>query len=281
MRVTLYGVRGSIPTPDADKLRYGGNTACVQVELEGGQLILDAGSGIRNLGAQVYDRPGPVHILLTHLHLDHIMGLLFFAPFFGPNNEVTVWGPHGSFRGLRERLARYLSVPLSPIEIRELPASVTFHEVPAQPWRLLGAEVSAAPVTHRGPTLGYRVTEAGRTLCYLPDHEPALGSDLERTPLEWISGSALARGADLLIHDGQYTPREYRVTMGWGHSTIDDALRFARRVEPDRVLLFHHDPSHGDSFLDRLGEEACERWTAAGGDARQLTLAAEGHTHQV
>ena len=281
MRATLWGVRGSIPAPDSDKLRYGGNTSCVYVELDGGQLILDAGTGIRNLGASIYGRPGPVHILLTHLHLDHIMGLLFFAPFFNPETDVTVWGPPGGARGLRQRLARYLSAPLSPIEIRDLPAHVVFNEVPATPFTLLGAQVTAELVTHRGPTLGYRVIEAGRTLCYLPDHEPALGEDLERAPADWISGMGLAAGADLLIHDSQYTSEEYMGTVGWGHSTIDDALRFARRAEAAQLALFHHDPVHEDALLDRLEVEAIEQWRAGGGDPSAVEMAVEGRSFDV
>jgi len=275
MQVTLCGARGSIPTPDADKLRYGGNTSCVSVELEGGQLILDAGSGIRTLGARVYGRREEVHILLTHLHLDHIMGLLFFAPFFDTEARVTVWGPRGSFRDLRRRLGRYLSAPLSPIEMRDLPAHVSFNEVPSGPWQLLGARCEAALVTHRGPTLGYRITEAGRSLCYLPDHEPALGADLEQAPREWISGAGLADRADLLIHDAQYTEPEYHGTIGWGHSTIEDALRFADRTEARQLLLFHHDPAHEDELLDRLLARARELWVDRGGDAGQVHMATE------
>ena len=276
MRVTFCGVRGSIPTPDADKLRYGGNTACVLLELEGGQLILDAGSGIRNLGARLFGLRGEVHILLTHLHLDHIMGLLFFAPFFDTEAQVTVWGPPGTFRDLRRRLSRYLSTPLSPIEMRELPAHVRFSEVPSEPWRLLGAECRAAFITHRGPTLGYRITEDGHSVCYLPDHEPALGADLESVPRDWISGADLADGAALLIHDAQYTEPEYRGTVGWGHSTFEDALRFADRVGAKRLQLFHHDPTHEDELLDRLLGRARDVWVQRGGDARQVEMAAEG-----
>lgn len=281
MRVTLCGTRGSLPTPDADKLRYGGNTSCVLVELAQGRLILDAGSGIRRLGAMVFGAREPVHILLTHLHLDHIMGLLFFAPFFDPAAEVTVWGPRGGLRGLRERLSRYLSAPLSPIEMRELPARVRFSEVPAEPWSLLGAEVTATPVTHRGPTLGYRIVEDGRSLCYLPDHEPALGCDLDATPLEWISGAAVARGVDVLIHDAQYTGDEYSGTIGWGHSTIAQALSYAHRMGAGRLQMFHHDPSHEDALIDRLAEQARERWRERGGQPEQIAFAAEGDSFQV
>lgn len=277
MRVRLWGTRGSIPTPDADKLRYGGNTSCVSVALDGGgELILDAGTGIRALGAQLYGRPGPHHILLTHLHLDHIIGLLFFAPFFDPSTQVVVWGPPGGLRDLRHSLARYLSAPLSPIEIHELPASVEFNEVPYGPWRVLGAQVTADLVTHRGRTLGYRIEESGRSLCYLPDHEPGLGQDLERTPGDWISGFELARDVDLLLHDAQYTRDEYLTTAGWGHSRVDDTLRFARRVQAARTLLIHHDPAHNDTFLDDLEAWATAEWNALGGAGGQLTLGAEG-----
>jgi phosphoribosyl 1,2-cyclic phosphodiesterase len=279
MRVTLCGVRGSIPTPDADKLRYGGNTSCVSVELERGQLILDAGSGIRNLGARVFGRHEEVHILLTHLHLDHIMGLLFFAPLFDPEASVTVWGPRGAFRDLRRRLSRYLSTPLSPIEMRELPAQVAYREVPSEAWELCGARVQAGLVSHRGTTLGYRIDENGNSLCYLPDHEPALGADLRRSPPEWISGASLASGVDLLIHDAQYTRPEYEGTIGWGHSTFEDALCFAERAEAERVLLFHHDPTHEDELLDRLHARAVDVWTDRGGDAAQIEMAAEGSVH--
>jgi phosphoribosyl 1,2-cyclic phosphodiesterase len=274
MKVAFWGVRGSIPVADPGALRYGGNTSCVTVRLGDGSLVvLDAGTGIRALGTTL-KTTGPIHILLTHLHLDHIMGLLFFAPLFQPEREVSIWGPRSSVAGLRDRLARYLSTPLSPVEIRELPATVSFQACPPESWRIGPAEVLCTRVAHRGPTLGYRISEGSESLAYLPDHEPGLGQRLDSDPPEWISGLALARDASLLIHDAQYTELEYETTIGWGHSRVADALAFARRSGARRVRLFHHDPAHDDAMLDRLAAEAREAWAGMDGQG-ELALACE------
>jgi len=237
-------------------MAVGGNTSCVQVTGEDGtELILDAGSGIRTLHATALSHQKRLHIVLSHLHLDHIQGLLFFAPLFDPEAEITVWGPPGQ-TPLRRRLARYLSNPLSPVEIADLPARVSFEDAPVEGWRMGGLELRAALIAHRGPTLGLRIVEGDRSLCYLPDHEPGLGTDLFSTPEEWISGLALARGASALIHDAQYSDAEYASRWGWGHSSLGDTLAFARRAEPERLLLFHHDPGHDDRYLASLSEQA-------------------------
>jgi phosphoribosyl 1,2-cyclic phosphodiesterase len=192
MRVGLWGVRGSIPVPGSGTAGFGGNTSCVQVTADDGSvLILDAGTGIRELGAATAGHDRRLHILLTHLHLDHIQGLMFFAPLFDREVDVTVWGPPGAGRTLRERLARYISSPLSPIEIRELPARVTFEDAPSSPWRIGDVELKASLVSHRGPTLGYRLSEGDASVCYLPDHEPVLGQDLSTAKGAWISGMHL------------------------------------------------------------------------------------------
>ena len=275
MRVRAWGVRGSIPTPGSKTAAFGGNTPCVQVTGDdGSELILDAGSGIRVLGADLFGRCKRLHILLTHLHLDHIQGLLFFAPMFDPEAEITVWGPPGRIP-LRKRLARYLSNPLSPIEIRDLPARVTFEEAPSDGWRLGEFGVRASLVAHRGPTLGYRVEQSGASLCYLPDHEPGLGTNLSSMPADWISGLGLARGATALIHDSQYTDEEYPFRWGWGHSSLSDALAFAQRSQPEDLLLFHHNPSHDDGRLRSLAGQATEDAARLGIDSR-VQLAREG-----
>ena len=276
MRLKVWGARGSVPAPGPQMNRYGGNTSCVQLSLAGGdELILDAGTGIRNLGIDL--TPGRrIHILLTHLHLDHIQGLMFFPPCFRPDSEITIWGPSSPEASLEDRIARYISAPLSPVEVRELPCSVSFRDTPVSEWEIGGATIRAEAVTHRGPTLGYRISDGETTVAYIPDHEPALGAPLEGLEPEWISGFDLAKEADMLVHDCQYTDEEYPGHIGWGHSAMSDTLTFARRVEAKRLMMFHHDPLHADEVLDDLGSAARTAWTGLGGDPTQLELAAEG-----
>jgi len=256
--------------------RYGGNTSCVQVTFrDGSQLILDAGTGIRTLGLELTESPR-VGILLTHLHLDHIQGLMFFPPCFRSDAEITIWGPSSPEASLEDRVARYISAPLSPVEVRELPCSVAFRDAPATEWRIGDVLIRAEAVTHRGPTLGYRLTDGETTLCYIPDHEPALGAPLAQIENEWISGYDLARGADLLIHDCQYTDEEYPAHAGWGHSALSDTLTFADRVGARRTLLFHHDPLHTDAMLDALGAVATAAWGELGHADDTIGMAHEG-----
>ena len=276
MRVKVWGARGSVPAPGPEMNRYGGNTSCVEVTLSSGEtLILDAGTGIRTLGFALSPEMPRINILLTHLHLDHIQGLMFFPPCFRAESTIRIVGPSSPEASLEQRIARYISAPLSPVEVRELPCDVSFLDAPATEWQVGGATIRAEAVTHRGPTLGYRITDGDTTLCYLPDHEPALGSSLATLDREWISGYDLARDADLLIHDSQYMPDEYPSHVGWGHSSVEDTITFAHRVGAKRTMLFHHDPLHTDGFLDDLHLAAQSAYAALGGDPGQIEIARE------
>jgi phosphoribosyl 1,2-cyclic phosphodiesterase len=276
MKLKVWGARGSIPAPGPETMRYGGNTSCVELTLaDGSTLILDAGTGIRNLGLALAPTNRPIHILLTHLHLDHIQGLMFFAPLFRPESEIVIWGPASPEASLRDRIGRYISAPLAPVEVRELPSLVSFREAEPLEWQIGSARIQAQAVNHRGPTLGYRIEADGLALAYIPDHEPGLGAPLASLDDEWISGFGLAQGASLLIHDCQYTDLEYPNHLGWGHSPVSDALEFGQRVGAERLLMFHHDPLHTDEFLDALAGEVIARWEAFGGAAGHVELATE------
>jgi len=257
VKVTFWGTRGSLAVAGPDTLRYGGNTACVALEGAGAPLlVLDAGSGIRGLGAAVAADTTSVHILLTHLHMDHIQGLGFFAPLFAPDREIHIWGPPSNMQSLHDRLTRYLSPPLFPVVLRDLPSRLALHDAPTDvPFTIGNLTISASPIIHPGPTLGYRINDGRVTVAYLPDHEPALGSRQFPEPAEWMSGFDLAWQADLLIHDAQYTDAEYEARTGWGHSSVHQAVAFGEAARVKRLALFHHDPSRDDAALDALLED--------------------------
>ena len=221
MRVTIWGCRGSVPTPGRSTVRYGGNTSCLEVELAGGSvLVLDAGTGIRELGAELERRDlRRIHVLLTHLHLDHVEGLRFFEPMWNERFEIDIWGPPSPVLSLPERIARAFSPPLFPVELADVPARVSFNDVPRERWRLDGATVQAELIVHPGPTVGYRVETGEGTLAYLPDHEPALTGPLRGRSRDWISGASIATAADVLVHDAQFSEKEYSQRVGWGHSS--------------------------------------------------------------
>jgi phosphoribosyl 1,2-cyclic phosphodiesterase len=257
MKVTLWGTRGSLAAPGPETVRYGGNTSCVEVRGEDGTLlVLDAGTGIRGLGMTIGPEVPRIDLLLTHLHMDHIQGLGFFEPLNRPGQEVHIWGPSSTTLDLRSRLARYLSPPLFPIHLRDLPCRLTLHDVPLGGFEIGGLQIAAALVLHPGPTVGYRITEHGASLAYLPDHEPALGVDHFPGEPAWTSGFELAAGVELLIHDAQYTPAEYLTHVGWGHSTLPQAIAFATTAGVKRLVPFHHDPAHSDRLLDRQFDES-------------------------
>ena len=260
MQVTIWGCRGSIPSPGPETVNYGGNTSCIEVALENGAVfVLDAGTGIRELGNDLQERGTErIHLLLTHLHLDHLEGLRFFAPLFDDRVTIDLWGPRSPIESLRARIRRSFSPPLFPIDLREIPARLTFHDVPKEPWSVEGATLTSALVMHPGPTVGYRIEADGVTVAYMPDHEPALTGDFAARSRDWIPGASIAGDADLLLHDAQFFGDEYAERVGWGHSSVESAVAYAQAVGARRLVLFHHDPHHADRLLELLQAQAEE-----------------------
>lgn len=254
MKARLWGTRGSLGAAGPDTVRYGGDTSSVEVTADSGaKFILDAGSGIRALGLEC-EKKRRIDILLSHLHMDHVQGLPFFGPLLDPDIEVHIWGPISTTRSLRDRLARYLSPPLFPVRVRDLP-NVEFHDVLPGEFEIDSVVVKADLVCHPGSTLGYRLTEDGTVLSYIPDHESALGARRFPDDPSWTSGFELVEGADVLIHDAQYTDEEYEERVGWGHTSLSHLAAYAELAEVKRLVTFHHDPGHEDSMLDGFHAE--------------------------
>jgi ribonuclease BN (tRNA processing enzyme) len=247
----------------------------VEVRLAAGDvLVLDAGTGANRLGRALAKEPPPrIDLLLTHLHVDHLEGLGAFAPIWSPDTELHIWGPSSPVASLRERIATYFSPPLFPVHLSEVPAKVSFHDAPEGEWEIGGARLVSQPIMHPGPTVGYRIEEDERVLAYVTDHELGLGPDISIVPAEWVSGFALAFGADLLVHDTQYTDEEYPSRLGFGHSSVGQVAAFAEKAKADRLALFHHDPARSDEQLDEMRGMLLERWDVE--EARCL-IATEG-----
>jgi phosphoribosyl 1,2-cyclic phosphodiesterase len=263
MRVHVWGCRGSLATPGRDAAAYGGNTSCVEIRTDTGRLIvLDGGTGIRPLGLAVEPDVREIDVLLTHMHLDHVEGLGFFAPFFDEGRTIRFWGPRPGEHTLAEQVALYLSPPFFPLPFERFGSAFEFNEVWRDEWSLDGVAIRSEPVRHPGPTVGYRLEEGGRSLAYIPDNELGLQPN---------AGAEIAAGADVLLHDAQYTRAEYDVRVGWGHSALDDFADYVARTRPGRSLMFHHDPTHGSGALEDMLAAAREAT-----DGVPVEIAAEG-----
>ena len=289
MRIRFWGPRGSIATPGPGTVHFGGNTSCVEVTTAGGGcFILDCGTGARALGAAMMAQargPLSVTILLSHTHWDHIQGFPFFVPLFVPGNRITVCGPEGSARSLREVLSGQMEFTYFPVDISQLPATITFQELGEGAHEMGGAQILAQYLHHPAMTLGYRIEADGASVVYLCDHEPfAETLSHESAPSGADAGIAhegdrrharFMADAGLVIHDAQYTPEEYPAKKNWGHSTYEYAVDLAGAAGVRKLVLTHHDPAHDDHFI-RDVEQRARAYAAQRGHDVDVCLAYEG-----
>jgi len=255
MKVRFWGVRGSIAVSSPEYVHTGGNTPCVEVLHEGARLILDGGTGLRRLGASIGPRPAEATLLFSHIHWDHIQGVPFFGPAFHPKSKLTFGGPRSEWGTLRDFLDAQMHPPTFPVTLAAFGADLDFIDVvPGRPFTTGPFRVTPVTLHHPDGVVAYRVEAGGRSMVYATDNEH--GGRIDPALVE------LARGADLLIHDAQYTDEEYAggpsgpPRKGWGHSTWTEAVEAARRACVGALALFHHDPERDDVAVGRIEKEA-------------------------
>jgi diguanylate cyclase (GGDEF)-like protein len=280
MRVRFWGTRGSIATPGPKTARYGGNTSCVEVRAaDGTVIILDCGTGARELGlhlAQTMARPMRLHLFIGHTHWDHIQGFPFFVPAFLPGSELNIYAPFGFQRGLEEAMAGQMEYSYFPVKMRDLRSRIHFTELDEGFFRVGDVLVETQFMNHTAPTVAYRMTSDGATVVYATDHEPFWNASgrVSQHPGDERHITFL-RGANLVIHDAQYTGDEYGDKVGWGHSSVEYALDVALAAGVERLVLFHHDPAHDDETMERI-EAMARGHVARRGQALDVLAAREG-----
>ncbi len=276
MKIKFWGTRGSIPTPGKNTVRYGGNTPCIELRLTNDELfILDAGSGIRELGEHLIEKGESIkaYLFFSHPHWDHIQGFPFFKPAFISGNELTLVGGETDKVTLQKMIADQMNKIYFPVQLNELKANLKFRPVQEEEFKISHAQIKTLYVNHPTFAIGYRISHGGKTLVYISDNEPFDKQvahairNVEKIILEKysrVNGDPnqrvfdFVRDADVLIHDATYTPEEYVNRVGWGHSHYLFTLRVAAEGNVKRLILFHHDPSHSDGKVDDILKK-CER----------------------
>jgi phosphoribosyl 1,2-cyclic phosphodiesterase len=272
LTLRLWGVRGSIPSPGPATARRGGNTPCVSVEMDDKCLVLDAGTGIRNLGKYLVPTDKQIYVLLTHEHWDHVQGFPFFMPIYQKGRRVVTFPVERGMNMLCS-LIDQMDGAHFPVTSDQLPSvQECVQGDPMEFLRSQGFDISRRRTNHPGICFGYRLNHNGKSLVFMPDNE------LHPPGKLWATAKELAdfcRGADVLMHDAQFTASEFPLKRGWGHSQVGEACELAAMANVKHLILFHHDPERTDDELDVI-ESECRDWFAAHFPSTQCTAGYEG-----
>jgi phosphoribosyl 1,2-cyclic phosphodiesterase len=277
MRVKFWGVRGSIATPGATTVRYGGNTSCVEIRAGDDIIILDAGTGLRPLGLSLLkefsDQPLNLTMLLTHTHWDHIQGLPFFPPIYNPKCRLKIFGCQGARKGLASMLTGQMESTYFPVSFDKLPSTIQIEELADFNFEIGSVLVRALRANHPGACVGYRLFSPDGIVVFFPDTEPRTGG-VDREMVDFI------RDADVLILDSQYDSAGYKTHVGWGHGCVDDSVALALQANVKKLLLFHHDPDNDDKKIDGFVKHA-RKLVAKAKSKLKVDAASEGMVIQL
>ncbi|QWR77265.1 MBL fold metallo-hydrolase [Candidatus Magnetomonas plexicatena] len=291
MKIRFCGVRGSIPTPGKETVRYGGNTSCIELTgKEGTILIFDSGTGIRTIGERFAPRsPLTIHLLLSHTHWDHIHGFPFFLPAYIPKNVINIYGPPHFDKSLREIMAQQMVYSYFPVNSDELSATINYRDLKEETLQAGEFTIKSKLMNHPVTCFGYRVTEGDKSIVYTGDNEPyynfmanSVVDDSERQEIELIVKEQNARtvefakGVDVLICDAQYSDTEYLTRVGWGHSSTLHALDLAIKADVKHLVIFHHEPSRSDDKMDELLQYTIDKYNELQHAGLKITAAVEG-----
>ncbi len=292
-RLKFWGVRGSIPVPGPGTIRYGGNTACVEVRADDEIIVLDAGTGIRSLGLALENefgsQPIKIALLITHVHWDHIQGFPFFVPSYNDKNLIRIYGYDGADTGLREILKGQMTTPFFPVRLYDLPGRLYIKKLETMEFDIGKVHVRARFMNHPGVCVGYRLDTSSGSVAFLPDNEPYDAFKLHAVKTRLLSPEQTQKRAikeraglvkflencDVLILDSQYTDEEYTHHVGWGHGSLSTCVALALDAKVRKLVLFHHDPDHDDAKIDKMVKQARALVTKSG-KALEVIGAREG-----
>jgi phosphoribosyl 1,2-cyclic phosphodiesterase len=277
MRIKFWGTRGSIAVPGRETIRYGGNTTCLEVTLQGGRVVVvDAGTGVRALGDKLSSENEKVdiHLLVTHIHWDHVLGFPYFSPLYNAASRIQIDGYPTCVNGLRNTFDNKMGDGFFPVKFADLRADIHYLEIlNHRPLEIDGTVIDTMPLQHPQGGFGFRFREGGKGFVFLTDNELRPDAWTGRSPGDYIT---FCEGADLLIHDAQYTPEEIEERRDWGHSDYRSALDVAKRAGVKTLILFHHDPSRTDPQVAEI-ERRCGRLAREGNPTLLVEAAQEGN----